>query len=52
MRHALQVRQAWSLGNYHRLGRLARAAPHLGRYILEHFMGQVRIGELQTIVRA
>ena len=52
VQHALQVRQAWSLGNYHRLGRLSRAVPHLGRYIIEHFVGQARIRALQAIVKA
>lgn len=52
MQHALQVRQAWSLGSYHRLGRLCHSAPHLGRYIVEYFMGQVRVRALQTIVKA
>lgn len=52
VQHALEVRRAWSLNNYHRLGRLSRATPHLGRYIIEHFMGQVRLRALQAIVKA
>ena len=52
VRHALQVRQAWALGNYHKLSRLYLSAPHLGVRIMVHFMGQARIRALQTMLKA
>jgi hypothetical protein len=50
--HALKVRQAMNLGNYHAMGQLYRTAPNMGRFIMDHFIDGLRIRALQAICRA
>lgn len=52
VRHALAVRRAAVVGNYHRLGILYREAPGEGRRIMKHFMDQARVRAMQTMVKA
>ena len=52
VKHALEVRRACVLGNYHRLGRLYREAPGEGRRIMRHFMGQARVRAMQVMLKA
>jgi hypothetical protein len=50
--HALQVRLAVSQGNYTRLFRLFHAAPKMGAYLMDHFVGRERVAAMVTITRA
>jgi len=50
--HALQVRLAVSQGNYTRLFRLFHAAPKMGAYLMDHFIGRERVAAMVTLTRA
>jgi hypothetical protein len=52
VKHALQVREALLLGNYARLFRLYGAAPNMGGYLMDWFMGRERLAALGTVLRA
>jgi hypothetical protein len=47
--HALQVRAAYSLNNYHRFFELHRTAPNHGHYLMALLFHRVRIKALQSI---
>lgn len=49
--HALKVRKAVALGNYHTLAKLYKTAPNMGAYIIDHFLDQFRVKTLQTMVK-
>jgi hypothetical protein len=50
--HALQVREAVALNNYHKLFKLYKAVPHKGMYLMKAFLPHVRLAALQTIAKA
>lgn len=50
--HALQVRQALQLDNYHQFFRLYRTTPNMGAYILDLMLDNWRALSLQKICRA
>ncbi|KAI9591048.1 SAC3/GANP/Nin1/mts3/eIF-3 p25 family-domain-containing protein [Syncephalis fuscata] len=52
VRHALDVRSAISMSNYHRLFRLYAEAPNHGRYLMDQFVGRERLNALTIICRA
>lgn len=52
MAHALQVRQAVQLDNYHKFFQLYRTAPNMGTYILDLMLENQRASSLQRILRA
>jgi SAC3 family protein LENG8/THP3 len=51
IKHALAVRSAVSLGNYHRLAKLYRDAPNMGAFIMDHFMDRERVRTLRVIAK-
>mmetsp|Transcript_5611 Transcript_5611/g.7956 ORF Transcript_5611/g.7956 Transcript_5611/m.7956 type:complete len:617 (-) Transcript_5611:282-2132(-) len=50
--HALQVRQALSLGNYATFFSLYASVPNMGQYILDTFVDKVRIQAAAKILKA
>ncbi|KAF2180479.1 hypothetical protein K469DRAFT_591978 [Zopfia rhizophila CBS 207.26] len=52
VKHALDVRSALALGNYHRFFRLYLAAPYMGAYLMDMFIERERLAALANISRA
>lgn len=50
--HALQVRLALAMSNYHRLFKLYQSAPKMGAYLMDHFVPRERVQALSTMSRA
>lgn len=50
--HALNVRSALALGNYHRFFRLYLDTPNMGGYLMDMFVGRERLAALANICRA
>ncbi len=49
MQHALQIRQAIQLDNYHKFFQLYPLTPNLGSYILDSMLAGVRLKALQRM---
>lgn len=52
VKHALQVRSALALGNYHRFFQLYLDAPNMGSYLMDMFLERERLHALANISRA
>lgn len=52
VRHALDVRSALALGNYHRFFRLYLDAPNMGPYLMDKFIARERLAALANISRS
>ncbi|PPQ63387.1 hypothetical protein CVT24_005652 [Panaeolus cyanescens] len=52
VRHALDVQRAMAMGNYYRLCDLYLTAPHMGAYIMDHFIDRERVKALMVITKA
>jgi len=52
VKHALDVRTATTLGNYHRLYQLYNTAPNMGVYLMDVFIGRERLAALAMLCRA
>lgn len=52
IKHALQVRRAWSLNNYHRLFSLYRAAPAMSGKIMDWFIERERKQAIKIIMKS
>ncbi len=52
VRHALEVRSALALGNYHRFFRLYMDTPNMGAYLMDMFVERERLSALANICRA
>ncbi|CAK7263993.1 hypothetical protein SEPCBS119000_000773 [Sporothrix epigloea] len=52
IRHALQVRSALALGNYHRFFQLYLATPNMGAYLMDMFVARERLVALCSICKA
>lgn len=51
VQHALEVRSALALGNYHRFFALARDTPNMGSYLIEMFLARERLAALARICK-
>ena len=52
VKHALDVRSALALGNYHRFFRLYLDTPNMGAYLMDMFVERERLAALANICRA
>ncbi|KAK3378709.1 SAC3/GANP/Nin1/mts3/eIF-3 p25 family-domain-containing protein [Lasiosphaeria ovina] len=52
IKHALDVRSALALGNYHRFFRLYNDTPNMGAYLLDKFVRRERLAALCNISKA
>lgn len=52
IKHALDVRSALALGNYHKFFRLYLDAPNMGSYLMDMFLERERLHALANISRA
>ncbi|KAJ5788460.1 hypothetical protein N7457_003450 [Penicillium paradoxum] len=52
VKHALDVRSALALGNYHRFFQLYLDTPNMGAYLMDMFVDRERLSALATMCRA
>ncbi|KAJ5222720.1 uncharacterized protein N7469_008960 [Penicillium citrinum] len=52
VKHALDVRSALALGNYHRFFLLYLETPNMGAYLMDMFVGRERLSALAAICKA
>ena len=52
IKHALDVRSALALGNYHRFFQLYLDTPNMGAYLMDMFVARERLAALASICRA
>ncbi|KAI8075342.1 SAC3/GANP/Nin1/mts3/eIF-3 p25 family-domain-containing protein [Gilbertella persicaria] len=52
VQHALMVRTSLAKGNYHKFFQLYQEAPNMGGYLLDQFVGRVRIEALLVMCKA
>jgi len=50
--HALKVRSAWALQNYHNFFRLYRTTPNVGACLLDMFVERERVAALKAMAKA
>ena len=51
VKHALDVRSALALGNYHRFFQLYLETPNMGAYLMDMFVGRERLSALASICK-
>lgn len=52
IKHALEVRSALALGNYHKFFKLYLTVPDMGAYLMDMFVERERLGALACLCRA
>jgi SAC3 family protein LENG8/THP3 len=52
IKHALEVRSALALGNYHKFFKLYLTVPDMGAYLMDKFVGRERLAALAYICRS
>jgi len=52
VQHALAVQRAQAMGNYHKFCDLYLTAPHMGAYIMDHFIDRERVKALMVITKS
>lgn len=52
IRHALLIRSAWALSNYHTFFQLYLSAPNMSGYLLDLFVQRERVQALKTMVKS
>ena len=52
IKHALKIRSAWSLSNYHSFFQLYSTAPNMGGYLLDLFVQRERERAIKTLIKS
>lgn len=52
IKHALDVRSALALGNYHKYFKLYLSVPHMGAYLMDMFIARERVAALASICKS
>jgi hypothetical protein len=52
LKHAIKLRTAWSLSNYHRFFCLYKAAPKMSGYLVDWFADRERKAALRIMIKS